>query len=238
MGSRPFLQRFVVAFFRNPWVRSLWRGSLRKLFGLRRLGLGNVPGQRPLIFVGNHGSHYDGLFARAVVLELLGEEPVSVAWRGVRGFPMLGRAIDGGAFPLILTGESDEDPDVQAGALAQMIVQLRGGRSVVLLGEGRRHDALGRFSAGAAYASLQTGVPIVPFTLRGVQPLWKELPWPDRYHGRVSVHFHRAVDPGDYAGLPWREAADGMIGEVRRRVASAIDYPDAFALGSSGGPAR
>lgn len=198
------------------------------LFGLRVAGSDQVPASRPLIFVGNHGSHYDGLFSRIVVAELLGVDPVAVAWCGVRELPIVRHAIATEAIELIFTGGKDGTPESPANALQQMISHLRRGHCLVLNAEGERHDELGRFHPGASYAALQTGVPIVPYTLRGVQPLWKDLPWPGRYRGDVSVLFHAPVDPAVFAGRPWRDAAEDMTAEVRRRVASAIDYPDAF----------
>lgn len=227
-AKRPILRYCLRKFLRSRIAGAVWRRSLRLLFGLRLEGLENVPARRPLIFVGNQGSHYDGFFAQTAVSEVLGSEPTVVAWGGVRGFPFAHHAIEAGAFSFILTEEHGDTTDDRASVLEQMIAELRRGRCIVIMGEGRRYDALQKFHHGAAYAALQTGAPIVPFTLRGVQPLWKELPWPDRWHGKVSVLFHPAVDPAAYAALPWREAATSLMDGVRRRVASAIDYPDAL----------
>ena len=100
---------------------------------------------------------------------------------------------------------------------------------MVLHAEGHRRDALGEFMEGAALAALLAKVPIVPFTLRGVHGLWTDLAWPARWRGDVSVVFHPMLEPADYSHFPLREAASSMTAEIRRRVASAIDYPDALA---------
>lgn len=199
------------------------------LFGLRLEGLENVPTRRPLIFVCNHGSNYDGMFAKTAVSRVLGSEVTAVAWGGIRGFPFAHHAIEAGAFSVILTEEHGETTDDRVGVLEKMIELLLRGQSLFLMGEGMPGRALGKFKDGAAYAALRAGASIVPMSLRGIQPLWTDLPWPNRWHGKVSIRFHPPVDPADYCGLPWREAVDAVTAEVRRRVASAIDYPDGLA---------
>jgi 1-acyl-sn-glycerol-3-phosphate acyltransferase len=232
-AQRPVLRYCLRKILRSRFAGALWRHSVRMLFGLRLEGLENVPARRPLIFVCNHGSHYDGLFVRTAVWEALGSEPTSVAWGGIRGFPFAHHAIEAGAFSLILTEERGGTTDDWAGVLEQMIAHLRRGQSLVLMGEGMPGRTLRRFKDGAAYAALQTGTPIVPITLRGIQPLWTDLPWPNRWHGNVGVLFHPPVDPAGYRTLPWRKAVDAVTAEVRHRVASAIDYPDELAAPAS-----
>ena len=231
-AQRPILRYCLRKIFRSRIVGTVWRRSLQGLFGLRVEGVENVPARRPLIFVCNHGSHYDGLFAKTTVSEVLGSEVTAVAWGGIRGFPFAHQAIEAGAFSLILTEERGDTTDDRAGVLEQMIAQLRRGQSLFLMGEGMPGRELGPFKDGAAYAALQAGVPIVPMTLRGIQPLWQDLPWPNRWHGKVSIRFHPPVDPADYRTLAWREAVDALTAEVRRRVASAIDYPDGLTANS------
>jgi 1-acyl-sn-glycerol-3-phosphate acyltransferase len=228
-AQRPVLRYCLRKILRSRIVGGVWWRSIRTLFGLRLDGLENVPARRPLIFVANHGSHYDGLFAKTVVSKVLGSEVTAVAWGGIRGFPFAHHAIEDGAFSLILTEERGDTTDDRAGVLEQMIAHLRRGDSLFLMGEGIPGRALGRFKDGAAYAALQTGTPIVPITLRGIQPLWQDLPWPNRWHGHVSFYFHPPVNPADYRTLSWREAVDAVTAEVRRRVASLIDYPDGLA---------
>jgi 1-acyl-sn-glycerol-3-phosphate acyltransferase len=232
-AQRPVLRFCLRKLFRSRIVGAIWWRSIRMLFGLRFEDLENVPARRPLIFVANHGSHYDGLFAKTAVSQVLGREVTAVAWGGIRGFPFAHHAIEAGAFSLILTEEHGDTTDDRAAVLEQMIKRLRRGESLFLMGEGMPGRALAKFKDGAAYAALQTGTLIVPMTLRGIQPLWQDLPWPKRWHGKVSIHFHPPVDPADYRTLSWREAVDAVTAEVRRRVASAIDYPDALAATSA-----
>jgi 1-acyl-sn-glycerol-3-phosphate acyltransferase len=190
--------------------------------------LEHVPTQRPVLLVSNHGSHYDGLFLRVIGREVLGAPVVSVAWGGVRHFPFARAALDGRAFPIVLTTETSTAPEMRASVLDQIIAHLRAGRSVAMNPEGDRYDQLAPFQPGAAFAAIEANVPIVPMTLRGVHPLWRDLPWPRRWWGKVSVQFHPALHPVEYASLPRREAVRAMTAEARRRIASALDYPDSL----------
>jgi 1-acyl-sn-glycerol-3-phosphate acyltransferase len=202
---------------------------MRGCFGLELVNVANVPRDRTLIFAGNHASHYDGLFAMTSVWLIQRRDPAAVAWSGVRNLPVGRQAVATGALDLILADEGPMTAHKAAALLGGVIDRLEAGRSVVLHAEGHRREALGEFMQGAAVAALLTGVAIVPFTLRGVHGLWSSLAWPARPRGKVSVVFHPPLDPGEYSHLPLREGAPAMTAELRRRVASAIDYPDALA---------
>lgn len=214
-------------------VRACWVSLLRACFGLKLIGEENVPRDRPVIFAGNHASHYDGVFSITHAWLLQGRDPTTVGWAGLRGMPITREMIRTGALDFILAEEGPMTRQKAAGMLGAMIDRLEEGRSIVLHAEGHRRDTLGEFMQGAAVAAITAGVPIVPFTLRGVRGLWQRLPWPDRWRGAVSIVYHPLLEPADYAHLPLREAAPAMTAELRRRVASAIDYPDEF----SGPPA-
>ena len=228
LPRRTLVQRGVVAVLQWPPALRLYHCVARALFGLRLSGIDRIPAQRPVVLVSNHASHYDGLFLRMIGREVLGAPVVSVAWGGVRDFPFSRAAIEGRAFRVVLTDENSESPEMRARVLVQIVAHLRAGRSVALNPEGDRHDQLGLFQPGAAYAAMETGVPIVPMTLQGVHSLWRHLPWPQRWRGRVRAQFHSAVHPAEYAHLPRREAVHAMTAEVRRRIASALDYPDSL----------
>lgn len=210
--------------FRAAWVR-----TLRACFGLELINAGAVPRDRTVIFAGNHASHYDGLLAMTVAWLIQRRDPATVAWSGVRRLPVGRQVVATSALDFILADEGPMTPHKAAALLGAMIDRLEAGRSVVLHAEGHRCDALSEFMQGAAVAAITAHAPIVPFTLRGVHGLWTHMPWPERWRGRVSVIFHAALDPADFAHLPLREAAPAMTAELRRRVASAIDYPDALA---------
>ena len=68
----------------------------------------------------------------------------------------------------------------------------------------------------------------MPCSLCGVQPLFKELPIPNRYWGRVKLVFHPPIHPQAFLGKgPRRVAKVAMTNAIRDAIASAIDYPAA-----------
>jgi len=227
---RTLAQAFVFRAIHAPLFQRLWVAYFHAMFGLQRHDEACIPRSRPLIFAGNHGSHWDGLFSITAMFEVLGEPPTMLAWGGVADFPGSREVVATAAVEVILTDPSSHSGlrGANAPVLRKALTALRRGQSVVLHAEGRRGDALGPFKGGAAFLARHTGAPIVPFTLRGVHGLWRNLPWPDRWHGSVSVHFHPAIDPAAYAHLLSRDATAAMTGELRRRVVSALDYPDSL----------
>ena len=224
--QRTPLQRLVVGFLQWPLAVGLFHRTVKTLFGLRVRGLEHLPAQRPLLLVSNHGSHFDGLFLRVLGRQIIGAPVVSIAWGGVRHFPFARAALEGRAFHIVLTDETSPTARMRAGVLEQIIEHLRAGRSVAMNPEGDRYNRLTIFQPGAAYAAIETGVPMVPITLQGVYPLWRTLPWPRRWWGQVTAQFHPAVFPADYSGQPRQRAVQAMTAEVRTRIASMLDYPD------------
>jgi 1-acyl-sn-glycerol-3-phosphate acyltransferase len=210
---------------REPWwyglIRSrLFEGgyelTLRGLFKLRLHGAELLPKSQPLILCFNHGSHYDLFFMLAIGRRVLGEVPVPIAWQGMLQYPLIGAWLRAWrAVPI----KSTSRIAARSVALRQMIRHVRGGRSLVIACEGKRLDALGPFRPGAALVALHTGALVVPCSLRGVQPLFKEYPWPEKYWGNVDVYFHPPIDPRAFAN------ADELTAAIRRAVASQIDYP-------------
>lgn len=207
----------------SPGWFACWLGLLRFLFRLETVG--KMPACRPLVFVGNHGSYYDGWFLLAIIREAFGEWPVMLAWCGMKRYLVTRQLLASKALPFIVTPDAYESPNLRATIAREMIEELKHGNSLCVHAEGSVLDRLGRFQPGAAFAAMETGTPIVPFTLCGVQALWDEVPFPRRFWGRVTIYFHPVVDPADYSHLAPREAITAMTSEVRRRVASVIDYP-------------
>ncbi len=175
----------------------------------------------PVIFAGNHGSHFDFLFLHECLCHKL-ERPVrGVAWDEMANIPVVRSLFY--AYNGIPVTE-----DKRALALRKMLQTLRSGTDIWVQCEGAPYETLSSFHPGAAAASLLTGYAIIPFSLRGVQPVFKKLPWPNRLWGDVSVRFHRPLHPQPYlekfTGL--RVAAEQMTADIRASVASGIDYPD------------
>jgi len=209
----------------EPWwyglIRSrLFEGGfelvLRGLFKLRLHGAGSVPRSQPVIFCFNHGSHYDAFIMLAVGRRVQGQMPSVVAWYKMLYYPVVGAWLRAWrAVPV----KSSSRIASRSVALRQMMRHLREGRSLLVACEGKRHDALGPFRPGAAAAALRTGALVVPCSLCGVQPLFKKMPWPQKYWGNVEVYFHPPLDPRSFA------SADELTQATRRAIASRIDYP-------------
>jgi 1-acyl-sn-glycerol-3-phosphate acyltransferase len=204
------------AFFRSRLFKGGYELTLRGLFKLRLRGAESLPRSGPMVFCFNHGSHYDLFFMLAVGRRVLGEMPVPVAWQGMLRYPVVGAWLR--AWRAVPIPSSSRITSRSTG-LRQMMRHLRDGRSLVVACEGKRLDALGPFRPGAALAALRTGALVVPCSLRGVQPLFKKVPWPRRYWGNVEVYFHPPLDPRSFAN------ANELTQAIRRAVASQIDYP-------------
>jgi 1-acyl-sn-glycerol-3-phosphate acyltransferase len=187
----------------------------------------NIPSHSPCIFVSNHGSHYDGFFLFAVISRLDPRGLVPVCWDGLLTFPLVG-----GILRSLAAVPVRSEPGVlmwRVETLRNMIEHIRSGRHIYILPEGRRDDVLGRFHPGAALVALEAGVPLVPVTLRGVQPLFKEVDRFPRLWGRVEVVFHPPVHAADAAGLTGEAPAIELMNLARARIVSALDYPDGLA---------
>ncbi|MGB8166128.1 MAG: lysophospholipid acyltransferase family protein [Chthoniobacteraceae bacterium] len=235
-GAAPrwtFAEALLARAFRSTLCRALWIKMLRRCFGFEFEGVENVPREKAVIFAGNHASHYDGLFSVTMAYLVQGREPAAVAFSKAGDFPIIKQIVRTKSLDLIFADPLDPSPRARAVVLGGMIDRLEDGRSIVVHVEGHRRDTLGEFMPGAAVAARASGAPIVPFTLIGVLPLWKKLPWPDRWTGRVRVRLHPQVEPEDYAGLRAAEGVAAMTAELRRRVASAIDYEDSFTAPSA-----
>lgn len=225
----------VRASAKDPWWYALIRSRLfeggygcvlRGLFKLRVRGTESLPRSRPLLLCYNHGSHYDLFFMLAIGRRVLGEMPVPVTWQGTLQYPLIGSWLR--AWQVVPITRSSQTAS-RSRALWQIMLHLRHGRSVIIACEGKRLDALGPFRPGAAWAAMQTGALIVPCSLRGVQPLFKRIPRPDKFWGHVEVHFHPPLDPRDFGSV------DELTRAIRRAIASQIDYPLQEDIGASAG---
>lgn len=210
VNSRAVLRVFV-------WV-------FKRLFGLRirNMELALPPG--PYIFASNHASHYDLFFALAAFTGVTRELPVPVVWQGVFEVPVIGQILRAIRTVPIKHGQGDELN--RAVAVQEMVGLLRAGHCLVIACEGIRHNELGVFERGAAFASLATGVQVVPISLRGAQGLFSDLSGPNRLWGNVEIVLHPPLDPFEFeaAADSQVEAAAKFTQAIRDRVASELDY--------------
>jgi 1-acyl-sn-glycerol-3-phosphate acyltransferase len=207
----------------QPWAWGAAARIVRCCFGLEPSGTEHVPAEGPVVFAGNHRSHYDGFFSTFAVYGLRRRLPVPVAWTGIREYPVLADFAASG-LPFVWQDNDAGTVAEAAATVMQMVRHLRAGHCLVIHCEGQRNDRLGEFREGAAVAALVAGVPVVPFSLSGVTGLFDSLAGPERYTGNARIRFHAPLFPDAY-----RAAHDGLRGAARAMtraigtlVASAI----------------
>ncbi len=215
---------FWRAFVHSRVVQNIYVWVMKGLFGLRIRNLEFVPPPGPYIFPANHGSHYDLFLALAAFRGISGQVPVSTVWDGAYAIPIIGGILK--AVPCIAVDTKPSRDVERMAALREMIAHLRAGRCLIIGSEGERRDQLGEFEGGAALLSLHTGVKIVPVSLRGVQGLFSDLSWPDRYRGKVEIILHAPLDPAEFeaGGGSRAEIVARFTKAIRERVASQLDY--------------
>ncbi len=145
-------------------IARAWARMLLALAGIRLRvhGLQHVAGGR-YIFAGNHLSLMDTPVVLASVpvrfLFLVNHRYVELPFLGTH---------------LRRTGHFSIDQDDIKGSLKAMTeagrTMLRRNLSILVFPEGRRaRDEMGEFKEGAAYMAIKTGVPVIPFAIRGTR---------------------------------------------------------------------
>jgi 1-acyl-sn-glycerol-3-phosphate acyltransferase len=217
--------RFVCWFVHARVFRACYTAVMKTFFGLKVRHPERMQPPGPYIVAFNHGSHYDLFFTFALVNGLMGEFPAAAVWRGTLEMPIVGPALR--ALPSVCVGIR-KDKLQRMAATRAIIRLLKQGHTMVMSCEGIRRDTLGEFQPGTAFASLHTGVPVLPISLRGIQGLYSEMSGPDRFWGRVEIVLHPPLHPAEFRppGRSMDDAIEAMTQAVRRSIASAIDYPD------------
>ncbi|MFH1067117.1 MAG: lysophospholipid acyltransferase family protein [bacterium] len=199
----------------------------RVLFRLKVKGSEKCPRNGPVVFVGNHGSNYDLFFCLALVgrYKKKYKRPiVPVVWDGVLAMPVIGPFLKAlSAVPV-----NDDSIVERMTTMRLMLDHLKEGRSLLMSCEGVRLDELGKFQLGAALVAVKARAPLVPVSLRGVQPLFKGLKFPNRFYGNVTFEFHEPIDPRVFSDQSSLEEAKKITNLLRERIALSIDYQDAF----------
>ena len=127
---------------------------------LEHKGVENIPSTGGLIVAANHQSYGDPFWAAIPI-----RRPIRfLAWSEAFSWPVIGSSIRLlGAWPLHLEGS---DP----AAIRRSLTWLREGGVVMIFPEGGRGNPDGtmiRMKGGAVRMALETGVPILPVTIRG-----------------------------------------------------------------------
>jgi 1-acyl-sn-glycerol-3-phosphate acyltransferase len=166
-------------------------------------------GCQPVVFMGNHESHFDP----PVTIGWLDIPAVFIAKRELKWVPFLGQVIWFMRFIFI----NRQNRSKALESIAQAARDIRAGKSVVIFPEGTRtkDGKLGDFKKGGFALAQEAGVAIVPLVLKGG---FEILP---RDAFRVS--------PGHYCmviGEPVETAAytsrDELMAEVRRRIEALL----------------
>ena len=197
-GSRVYPRMFPQPVI--EMLRPAARVTSRLLWQVRWLGTENIPRRGGVIIAANHQTYIDPFWVGVPV-----KRPVRfLAWDEAFGWPVVGKAMTWlGAWPLQL---EKSDPT----AIKRSLQWLRDGGAVVLFPEGGRGNpdgSLRRFKPGAVRIALDSGVPILPVTIRGGERVWANTMRLPRVRGHVEVIYHPLLKPEQREGEDVRECA-------------------------------
>lgn len=167
-----------------------------------------------LIVASNHQTYIDPFWVSYPI-----RRPVRyLAWDAAFNWPVVGSFLRlFGAWPLQLEG-SDPAP------IRRSLQWIREGGAVVIFPEGGRGNAdssLKKFKAGAVRMALETGVPILPVTIRGGHRVW---PLSYRFPriGRVEIIYHPLIAIAQGEGEDVRECARRETERLAGIIRSAL----------------
>jgi len=208
----PFILLCMLAGWRDPLIAvGQWAMRAgRRILGIRLevSGLERLAPRTAYIYMPNHLSFLDG-----PMLEMLipGAARIIVK-KPVLRIPVVGLAMRHVGFvPVDRKGEEGGKKSIAKAA----VLMRDKGYSFLIFPEGTRSrdGKLQRFRRGGFFLALETGVPIVPVTIRGTFEL---MPKGQRFarKGKVRVEFHEPVPVTGYTAE--------TLGELMERVRAAI----------------
>ena len=185
-----------------PWVYRVLEFTLfpllRLVFGLRVLGADNVPKSGAALIAPNHKSYWDGFVLAAALPRRACAMGKAEAFRGLQGRFILAL----GGFP-VRRGESDAEAMITARTV------LARGDLLVVFPEGtlyRDAATLGPPKRGAARLAIESGAPLVPVAIVGLDKRRLHLP------RSVQVSFGEPISVADL------EASPDAAGEITDNV--------------------
>jgi len=186
----------------------------RVFWRIEHKGVENIPANSGLIIAANHQSYGDPFWLSIPI-----KRPIRfLAWSEAFRWPLVGKAIALlGAWPLQIEGS---DP----ATIRRTLSWLRGNGVVVIFPEGGRGLADGtmiRMKGGAVRMALESGVPILPVTIRGANRVWptdKRLPRP----GKVEITYHPVFHVEQRTGEDTRLCARRETERLEEIIRSAL----------------
>ena len=179
-------------------------------------GLEHLPASVPFVMAANHASYLDGL----VLLAALPERGYSFAAKRELSLAFLPRL-----FLRSIGTDFVERADVRQSVedASRLAEAVRAGRSLIFFAEGTftRTAGLLPFRMGAFVVAAQTGVPLLPVTIRGARSLLRDGSWFVR-RGAIAVTIAAPLMP---RGSDWN-AAVALRDAARAQILQHCGEPD------------
>lgn len=182
-------------------------------------GRENYDATRTYLVMSNHQSHYDV----PVVFAVLGSKVRMIAKRELFDVPVFGGAMRAAGFISI----DRNDTKSAIASLGNAREELARGVPIWIAPEGTRSPTgeLLPFKKGGFVLALETGLPILPLTIRGTRDALQAKGLRTRPGADVHVTIHPPLDPARYladAGGDRRIARTRLAEDTRRVIASAL----------------
>ena len=179
-------------------------------------GLEHIPASGPFVIAANHGSYLDGL----ILLAALRERGYSFAAKRELSQSLLPRL-----FLTSIGTDFVERADIKQGVedTSRLAESVKAGRAPIFFAEGTFTRAAGLlpFRMGAFVVAAQTGVPLVPVTIRGARSVLRDGSWFAR-RGAIVVTIAAPLAP---QGSDWN-AAVALRDAARAEILRHCGEPD------------
>jgi 1-acyl-sn-glycerol-3-phosphate acyltransferase len=213
-------------FFRR--MQRTWASGLTRFWGveLSVFGAENMSEGASYVVMSNHASYADIV----VLFIALPITPGFLAKRELMRVPFLAAALRAGGHVIVDRGRRDSARQ----ALDTAAAEVRAGKTVLIFPEGTRGDSrrVGQFKSGGFHLAKSAAVPILPVGLRGtgaVGPRDSLLIWP----GKIEVHIGQQLTVPEVSDRDLQ----GLVRDVRQRIAGLSALPDPEAAPSAPAPA-
>lgn len=190
-----------------PLSRFLWKLKFKETQNI-------PPKNKGIIIAANHQAYLDPFWISLPI-----KRPIRyLAWNEAFSWPLIGKLLTlVGAWPIRLERSSPQ-------AIRRSVNWLRMGGALVIFPEGERCFSDGemrRFKAGAVRLAVETGIPILPVTIRGANKVWpRDYSYP--HLGKVEIIYH----PVQYYVVPKDEDLKAYVKneteKLEKMIASAL----------------